>query len=203
MPKPIHDFSQSITNLKWAPTKAAYHQLPGNLMKSDAGTPASSLDRGLYLYLYSNQGSVHPIHNRNIHHEKLGRIICPPNGHTLKSGKFMGGLHEHIRKNLHGHLWRPNATPVEDHIMPQVICWFLVFDTDPVASAPRETRPKTREKYFNGLVRDWLSTLDLKDPHQDQRLEHRWIPPQLESPPISARQGREFLDRALKQHQDW
>jgi len=200
MPQPIYEFSTAIQTLVWVRQKAEYHET--NHLVSDLGRPASAIQRGLYLYLYSNHRNAHPIHNRNTHHALHGKVICPADCHTLKSGKFTGGLHEHIRKNLHGHLWRPTASPVQEHITPQVLCWFLVFDSDPVASAPRLTRYATREKYFNSLVCNWLSTFGLQHPQQPN-LEHRWIPPQVGSPPISANQGREFLEGTLERHPDW
>ncbi|WP_437313660.1 hypothetical protein [Sorangium sp. So ce385] len=195
----IHDFTTSISQLTWVAGKRAYHAHARNSLIGKNGTSADALTRGLYLYLYSNHGQRHPIRNKN----GQGVIICPEDQHCLKSGKFQYGLHEHIRKNVHGHLWRPDATPPEDHIAPTAMCWFLAFETDPIAKAPDTATQGTREKYYNSRIRDWLHGLNLHTPGQPGMLEHRWIPSNNGAPPITAAQGKQFLSTLLASHPSW
>ncbi|MGK4003572.1 hypothetical protein WMF31_13160 [Sorangium sp. So ce1036] len=205
MSRPIvHDFTRAVQRLTWVKEARAYHVSAENRLVAETGVHADSLRQGLYLYLYSNSGETHPIRNKNRHHHPPdGAVICPPGYCTLKSGMFRHGLHEHIRRNVHAHLWRPDATPRQDHLTPQVIAWFLVFETDPLGPPPLGARQKTREKYYNFMVRKWLSERNLNDPRQSELSEHRWIPPHTTTPPLAPEDGRGFLENLLASNPDW
>jgi hypothetical protein len=204
MPPIVHDYTQAIQRLVWTDKARAYRARPENSLMADTGMAARSMRSGLYLYLYSNRGESFPIRNKNTHHHPpTGAVVCPPGHCTLKSGKFTNGLQHHIRQNIHFHLWRPDAEPRHDHVAPQAMIWFLAFETDPVASAPTDAPERTREKYYNSLVRQWLADQKLDDPHQDRRPEHRWIPPHACDALPSKEDARKFLGTVLATHAQW
>jgi hypothetical protein len=191
-----------MKDLMWEKSQKAYHAR-NEMLDATKQKSASDIRRGLYLYLYSNHGCEHPIHNKNKHQcPPNGRIICPPKHHTLKSGKFQGGLHEKVRKDIHGHPWRPDAK--QDHVWPETVCWFLAFETNPKANESGITR----EGYFNREVRGWLADLELDvapDWFRQGRLEHRFVRRQDQSPPetLSKRAGYKFLEQLLNDHSRW
>jgi len=197
----IYDFTNAMKNLTWEKPKKIYHD-NNEMLDSSGEKHARDIQQGLYLYLYSNHDCEHCIHNQNRHHSPPnGLIICPPNHHTLKSGKFEKGLHEKVRNDIHGHPWHPDAKPPQSYIWPQIVCWFLVFETNPVT----KDSGYTREGYFNRRVRQWLKDLALNVPSQQGRLEHRFVRRQEQSPPkdLSKQAGKKFLESLLKEHPGW
>jgi hypothetical protein len=188
----IYEFTQSMKASRFVRGASEYQRV--NRLVDDTGArPAESLVAGLYVYLYDNSASAAPIHDRNITKSRPnGKIVCPPAHWTVKSGKFKHGLHLKVEEN-HRHLWRPNLSPPMSDIWPQVLQWFLVFETEPEA----DEQGVRRETLVNRAVRSWLNTQGLAVARQPY-MEHRWI-----TRSVTVAEARGFLNGLLRRYPHW